>query len=115
MPATNKTKDPIHSMATLKAEKLRLRNEIEQSSDNLGELVTGIPGRILGNTMSMVANAVVQGLQNHWKEREEKKSEEAMNAGKENEPASFGQTLQAVGEETAYFAIARLVEKLVSK
>ncbi len=102
-------------MAALKAEKSRLSAEIEGSNEKIGEIITGIPGRMLGSTLGMVAGAVVQGLQNHWQRREEKKAEEAQQAESPQEPAGFAQTLQSVGEETAYFAIARLVEKLASK
>lgn len=113
MPQKLKKTIQVKSLSALKAEKLRLAAEINQSNDNLGELVTGIPGKILGSTIGMIAGSVVQGLQNHWQQRAEQKAAEAEAPEKEKE--SFGETLQSVGEETAYFAIAKLVEKLMAR
>jgi hypothetical protein len=115
MPAKSKKSAPIRSIAALKAEKRRLSAEIEQSNEQLDDLVTGIPGRILGSTMGMVAGAVVKGFQNHWQNKEEKRTEAPPADTMETEPESFGQTLQSVGEETAYFALAKLVEKLMAR
>lgn len=108
-----KRNTPIRSLSALKEEKQRIALAIDQSNENLETLVTGIPGKILGNTLGLVAGAVVQGIQNHWQQREEKKAAEA-DAG-EKEKESFGDTLQAVGEETAQFAIAKLIEKLMAR
>jgi hypothetical protein len=115
MPTTFKKTGHIHSLADLKIEKKRLASQVEQSTEKLEVMITSIPGQILGSTLGMVASAVVQGLQNHWQKREDKKTEDNQNCEEEKEPLNFAQTLQSVGEETAYFALAKLVEKLISR
>jgi hypothetical protein len=47
---------------------------------------------------------------------QKKENEEAAAyAGAQAEPENFGQTLKNVGQETAWFAVSRLVEKLLTK
>lgn len=105
----------IQSLADLKAEKAKVAEEIKMSGQRLESLVTDIPGRLLGSTLGMVAGAVVKGIQNHWQDREEQKEKEYREPDVDKNPESFGKTLQSVGEETAYFALAKLVEKLLSR
>ncbi len=103
----------IENLADLKLAKKAVREEIQHSMRNLDGTITDLPMRLLGGTVSMVAGAVATGIHKHMQKKENE--EAAAYASAQAEPENFGQTLKNVGQETAWFAVSRLVEKLLTK
>jgi hypothetical protein len=97
--------DNIHDLR--KAKKLAFL-EIELAEDRLEDLFSNLPLQALGSAVGFVAGAVAKGFQGPGH-----KEPEPTASGPDEAP-DFTQTLKSVGEETAYFALAKLVEKLLT-
>jgi hypothetical protein len=107
---SNRNLSHINSLKDLRTAKQLALKDIEDAEKRLEYLFSELPMQALGSTVGFVAGAVAKGFQS--KGKDEFKAEVS---GSENEePVSFGQTLQSVGEETALFAVSKLIEKLVA-
>jgi hypothetical protein len=106
---TNRNLSHINSLKDLKAAKLLAESDIDEAEKRLEYLFSDLPMQALGSTVGFVAGAVAKGFQNHSKSE---KNPEVLSAENDKQ-MSFGQTLQSVGEETALFALSKLIEKLV--
>jgi hypothetical protein len=107
---SNRNLSHINSLKDLKTAKRLALKDIEDAEKRLEYLFSDLPMQALGSTVGFVAGAVAKGFQS--KSKNEIKPE-VLDAENE-ESMSFGQTLQSVGEETALFAVSKLIEKLVA-
>jgi hypothetical protein len=107
---TNKDLSHINSLKDLKRAKQLAKANIAEAESRLENLFTDLPMKALGNTVGFVAGAVAKGFQGNSKVEFGKNADDAENP----ESMNFGQTLQSVGEETALFAVSKLIEKLVA-
>jgi hypothetical protein len=105
---TKKNLSHINSLKDLKAAKKLAHTDIDDAEKRLENLFSDLPLQVLGNTVGFVAGAVAKGFQS----KNERQSEILSSENHEN--MSFGQTLQSVGQETAFFALSKLIEKLVA-
>jgi hypothetical protein len=104
----------IENLADLKKAKKAIRDYIDLSLKKLDGTISDIPMRLLGGTVSMVAGAFATGIHKHL-QKKDNAAEAAAYASAQSAPETFGQTLKNVGEETAWFAFTKLVEKLLTK
>lgn len=103
-------RSPINSLAALQAAKVEAIREIEEARIRLEDCFTSIPGKAFGGVLSMVSGAVANGVQHYYQQQAAPVTEEEPAS-----PPSFTDNLKAVGQETAMFALSRMVEKLLAK
>jgi hypothetical protein len=100
----------INNLAKLRIEKVNAIQEIEMAKLRLEESFTSLPGKALGSALGMVTGAVATGFKTYYAAQTAPPAEEETRT-----PPTFTDTLKSVGEETAYFALAKLVEKLLNQ
>lgn len=106
---TKRNLSHINNLKDIKSAKLSALADIEVAENRLETLFSDLPMKALGNTVGFVAAAVAKGFQG------KDISDNAEGYGQSiSEPMSFSKTLQAVGQETALYGIAKLIEKLVA-
>ncbi len=98
----------INNLQQLRVAKEIAEKDIESARNRLEARFTNLPGRLLGGALGMVAGAVAQGFRGAGQTAQQTEN-------MPQEPVTFTDTLKSVGEETAYFALAKLVEKLLTQ
>ncbi|MCU0387729.1 MAG: hypothetical protein MUE71_03880 [Chitinophagaceae bacterium] len=105
---SNRDLSHIKNLKQLAQEKLLAEENILDAEYRLESAFAGLPGRALGGVVSMAAGAVVKGIQDHFEKKEPAEDDIP-------EPVPLSETLKSVGTETAMFALAKLVEKLLER
>ena len=101
----------INNLRDLNQAKKEAVQEIHFAEQRLEYLLSDLPLQALGNAVGFVAGAVAKG----FKGAASPESEKTYETGETAEAPSIKETLKSVGEETAYFALAKLVEKLLTQ